>query len=300
MTSLIALIAMTTPSPVLTPLQQPNDGLWHRIHGTEVTQFTVDGHAIDVYLPDEMMGGDQISGAVFSRLNDDRLELQVGGKSVKVNNRGFTFQIGSDATDVHLVILRDGVKIEDHRIALKDGTFFPRAFQASPVVTTGASLYIAGHFDGNRNNTMLELNGRKMGVLTESPRAATVSVVGLGLGRNRVSVEEGSHALEQGFNVVDVKLLSEKLGRGKQKMKYQLSGLESVDQSAFPLAIVLQTDTPDAIEFENKNTIFVSRANYEEVQNGRYLGDVPVKTHKGSFRVTALALSETFVKQLQR
>lgn len=277
----------------LNPVQTQTDDTWLRSAGVQMIHLSSPSGSATVYLPTDMMAGDRISGSVFA---DPNVKVTIGSKTVGGAAVGFSVEIPSDATNLHVCAdgASDAAGCAD--LSLMDGTRSNANFMASPIANQGAPLRVLGDFDGNSASTVIRLDGRAVGVLTETPRGATVTSAGLGLGRHDVSVQErGSEALSSQFNVVFAHLLSAKRHKKDAIVSFAVDGLDGVPETAFPLSLNISNQSPTMISAGLSGVGMRVPILSSDVKGGTWKGTGTVKLIRtGTFQMVLGVISPKF------
>lgn len=279
MLSILTALALGTSAPIVA--QPETSDAWLHPSGVRAVELTTQEGTAVVYLPLEILGGDTISGSVFWKSGSiENVTLSVEDQTVSVNGSGFTVTVPSELDSLKLV-LNTPSETKTERVPFTDGVREPYSFAGSPIVTRGGVLEIVGPFDGKRANTRININGRELGVLTETPRAATVSTAGLDVGKYEATTREDyQNVLIHTFNVVKISMSKISKTRQGNSIEVTVEGLQDVAESAYPLVLLADNKSPHVKPIGNQSNIASYDLFISDVKNGIGRVSMPVQITK--------------------
>lgn len=306
MTTLLALIAVAFP-------QMPPEALdaWADGAGLQVVRMHTTTGDVVVYLPARFSAGDYVSGAIYLEPAGARLEagrngavlatysLDVLGSRVSLKSSQFSGKAPAGGSPISLVLRREdggeaGSKLASSR---------PQGVQVSetiacPVVEHGTAIRVVGSFDGNRESTMVWIDGVPAGIVAEGSRDCVVSTMDAQVGPHTLRIKEGGADSQHRFSVVTVVVeppIDARIGR-KTAIAVTVDGLEDAVPSAFPLKVVLSNDRPKLFPFGETVELAVDQANVNE---GAWTGRVEFKPRgKGEYSMRARLVCESFLRRI--
>lgn len=285
MTTWLALIALgSTPSP---------SAEWAAACGLHVAELALAEGAVHVYLPAHIAPGDMISGTAFAfasgpsvasrNANEEvlhGLEITIGGKTVRVADGNFRFQVPSAASTVDIVVRKpDGSGLARAVVEVRAARNAYTGLAASTIVEQGFAIRAIGQFDGNRDTTEVKLDDVDAGILAESPRECVISTMNRAPGAHRLRLSEGTEKLDQQVNIARVTVTPPEGARiGKKAfIEVTVDGLHHADPHAFPLHVVLRNSAPDLLSFGEQANIEIRR---DDVIDGLWRGRIEFKAKK--------------------
>lgn len=292
MTTWLAIIAIGTTSAPSTD--------WAAASGLQVKELTTAEGTVHVYLPAHIAPGDTISGTVFAfgngvsvaerNANTAKLqghELTIEGRSVKLSEALFKFQVPTSASTLDIVV-RDsnGSGAATGVVEVKPASGAYTGLVGAPIVEEGYAIRVLGSFDGDRDTTEAKLDGLEAGILAESPRECVVSTMNRGPGEHRLQVTEAQMSLDQQLNIARLTVTppSEARVGKKSYMDIVVDGLKDADPRGFPLQVVLNTSTPELFDPQSMLALTINR---EDVVDGVYKGRLEFKMKKrGTYELT--------------
>jgi len=304
MTTWLAILALGTPSPVSQD--------WAATCGLRVAELSTTSGVVQVYLPEKIAPGDNISGTVFSfgsgetssarTLNTSELqgyELTIAGRTVKVSEGMFTFQVPGDAQAIELSVAKaDGTSSVRSTVDVRPAAAAYAGVVAAPIVEEGYAIRVLGAFDGKRDTTEVKLGGIEAGILAESPRECVVSTMNRGPGAHRLQLAEGQITLDQQLNIARLTVTPPDEARiGKKSfMEVVVDGLADADPRGFPLQVVLRSSTPALLSFGEKTVVDILRA---DVKDGMWKGKLEFKAKKkGTYKLMPQLATDGFMSRL--
>lgn len=304
MTTWLAILALGTPSPVSQD--------WAATCGLRVAELSTTSGVVQVYLPDKIAPGDQISGTVFAfgggetasarSLNTTELqgyELTIAGRSVKVSDGLFTFQVPSDASAVEISVSKgDGSGTVRSTVDVRPAAAAYYGVIAAPIVEEGYAIRVLGAFDGKRDTTEVKLDGIEAGILAESPRECIVSTMNRGPGAHRLQLAEGQITLDQQLNIARLTVIPPEEARTGKKsfLEVVVDGLADADPRGFPLQVILSSSTPALLSFGDRTAVDILRA---DVKDGMWKGKLEFKVKKkGTYKLMPHLATDGFLSRL--
>lgn len=217
------------------------------LSGTVTVEIPTAGGSVRVTLPDDMRAGDTISGTVVfpqtGSLEDQVVEVKTAeGEGVVVRSadpgsKMLKFVIPAGLYSIPFVLKNaSGKHIGTAVVSVKSDLTGniptqPGNFAPPRIGQTGRSISIPGNFDGNASTTRININGRDLPVIAESPRKSVVQIpADTPTGPRPLTVRENQSSQQTSdFNVVSVQLKADKLNlmKGeKTNLHININGLE--------------------------------------------------------------------------
>jgi hypothetical protein len=259
MLPIIALFAVVAPAV---------EGVTKEQGDVMVTTFDLPQGKVTVYLPDDMMAGDTIGGTVVATpsgtgsaaerngavLNGYVVELQGQGPRGSGGNPTWTLPAGINAVEI---VLRssDGRTQGNSSCWVRTAEYAdsPAEFSCDPIVSGGSPVQVRGPFDGDLSNTSAMSGSTGLVPVAESPRSCVFAGVPGGTGPATIDVKEGGQNSVVHTRVVRVSLSASKttLLRGERaSLTLQVSGLEGLAESEFPVPIEVVNESPQVVRIE--------------------------------------------------
>ena len=240
--------------------------------GIIIVTFVLPNVAIYVNLPEDMAPGDTLSGSEsinpqgateVERAQNlaelSKYQLQVAGQSAKLGSFGFTLPKISDTSGPQpvSVVLKDSagkqlgkaeVPVRPVMVVVGDNVFYlPSMGQEGwPVVIVGA-------FDGNSDNTELEIGGKPQRKLAESPRQATFESPAAH-GSNDMVLKERGVETKGTYRNASVKLSAPKTALMKGEHTVVEVKVEGLDGISSPVLLRLTSAGTVKMEGGNEQT----------------------------------------------
>jgi hypothetical protein len=234
--------------------------------GQRSVTFATPMGKVTVTLPDDLAGGDTISGTVVAEPAGDTerqrarargalegLVVEAEGRTARVRDSEFTWLLpGAPAEDTLRLVLREPGKRVIAAAAVPCPPASPPAvageYQLPEVVQEGHPATVRGVFDGIGGNSQVRLGGAVVPLLAESPRQLVFSVPSGAVGPLPLEVTEAGRAVTQG----EARRLSVSLSAPKTTLR---SGEQTVLQVTVragpglsrPLSLELTNHTPGVV-----------------------------------------------------
>jgi hypothetical protein len=270
-----AFLVLAVAAPCALAAQAPSAATVVR-GGLAAVTFTTPQGKVRVYLPDDMMAGDHISGTVVAdpagegdvdvNKNANALSeftVSVNGHTLtlralpRMTGAGitsvFTGQVASGPATVAL--MSNGKVIASAPLpvrpapdpAISSGVQLPVLAQA------GQPLLIRGNFDGDMQNTKCSVAGAEAPILAESPRQAVVRIPAGTPGPTEITVTENGAATNGTVRVISIKLSAgrTKLVSGEQTtLEVRVEGLQGLTAPPGqpPLRVTVTDLTPAVVQ----------------------------------------------------
>lgn len=181
---------------------------------------------VTVLLPDQVLGGDTLSGRVVidpagataseqerNRKRLERAQLRIGGTSVPVSSGALKWIAASSLAGTAATIsLRGAGASSDHQVQIESTA--PSSGQRLNLPELGQSgrpISISGPFDGEFDTSSVTIGGQATTLLAESPRELIFEVPATAVGRTRLQLTERGASAESEFRVVSLELTAAKL-----------------------------------------------------------------------------------------
>ena len=212
--------------------------------------------SIRAYLPNDIVGGDTISGRVFvepTGKNDaertknagilEGYVIEVDKQKTKVSDGRGTWMVPVGLTALAVVLTdQRGRRVGGQNVTLHQPKVpWTSGFQAPTSVQAGRPIQVSGPFDGNCANTNVKFGGKDVMVLSESPRSATILSPRGVTGKGDLTISDNGKSVSLPCRVVGISLSIDKpeLRRGENaKIQVVVSGLEGIDR---PVSIHVTT-----------------------------------------------------------
>jgi hypothetical protein len=256
---------------------------------------------VRIYLPRMVQEGDLISGALFASSEGDwetqhrnletmsHFEVTINGQNVHLSDSVFTIRIQGNRLNVELLDESGGVqKSIDAPLSIDQG----QNGDTSVVVQSGKTVFMAGRFSGDRNQTLATFGGRPIGILAEGAAECYVTAPTDRLGTAEFRVSDGSESYSKKVCVVSLTFLAPgrptEAGRATS-VGVDLEGLASADRKAFPIVVLLTTNDVKVVRFPSPDvrhgTLLISP---EDLNAGHVLKSVQIDTvGKGKYNISA-------------
>jgi hypothetical protein len=221
---------------------------------------------IGVVLPDDARAGETVSGIVVTNPRDwegasgvrvvsltvplerdksgkpllDGITVRAGGADHPAGD-GFTCTVPTDGSDLTIVIGREGLTapLAQTKVPFKSGApaagVPPSGFQTSPVCQAGTVHRIDGSANGVSADTLVSLNGEKLKIVAETPRAVYCLVPdGAKAGLARLELTEKDTKASFPVATLRLEMSADKLDliRGEStRFSAVIAGLEALPES---------------------------------------------------------------------
>jgi hypothetical protein len=253
-------------SVLISQAQQPQ---LVRSGGMLTATFSVEQGAVKVYLPDDILPGDTISGTVVAiptGSSPEQLETNAAvlrgmvivgpcgtatpsdsqfewSLPTSADDKGFTISLRNDSGRSRVQAL----------VPYWESGWQPGLFHFPRIVNSGRPVVVHGPFDGKLSNTELYMGSSQVGVLAESPRKAIFVCPQDLLGPATISCYEGDDFGSARVRLIRISLEAEKntIMEGETvKVQLTVSGCQDFDDSFKVQVINL---SPDIVQLQGGN-----------------------------------------------
>ncbi|HVL39355.1 MAG TPA: hypothetical protein VM328_08205, partial [Fimbriimonadaceae bacterium] len=251
--------------------------------------FTLPQGKITIYLPDDIMPGDTISGTIIEepagqgdlfKSNEAVLEglvLEVGGAAPKRTGRHAMWTIPAGVGGLATLSLSTPQGTQRGQASIPmlppDIVHSPTEFGCDPVAASQSPMLISGPFDGDLANTQCSVGGGGLVPLAESPRSSVLGGTPSTTGPVHFKLNEAGQEATVACNLISVSLTASKtqLLRGETtRITMRVVGLEGVPPSEFPIPFELINQTPSNIRFEGVGgNVYAGGLPLSSVRNGQ-------------------------------
>lgn len=248
----------------------------------QVSQTTADGlhiiifktsyGEIVVYLPEDLVGGESISGAVTalpSGKNQDKQEKNLA------HLNDFSLAIGEQSADIQSgwgkwtlpqkdllpVTLSDAKGKVDARVEVpifeESNIFKTEGFHCPPYALAGKSVQFYGKFDGDFSNTLIWIGDEKTSLRAETPRRIIFESPVQPLGFITFKYMEGETGGKCQYQNIRIEssIAEPKIKKGQTTELYvAVTGLEGLRKK---IPITIENSTPELAEVAGSDTIFI-------------------------------------------
>ena len=315
-----AALLFLTVAPCVLHAQAPSAATIVR-DGVAAVTFTTPQGKVRVWLPDDMMAGDHISGTVVAdpagtgdfEVNKNANAL--ADFAVSVNGRTLTLRALPRMTGAGITsVFTDEIAVAPSKVELlSNGKVVasaplparplpepaaPTGVRVPLLAQAGRPLEIQGPFDGNAENTKASIRGAEVPILAESPRQAVVRVPADALGPTEISIAENGVETKGSVRVISVKLSAgrTKLTSGEQTtLEFRVEGLQGLTAPPGqpPLRVIVTDLTPGVVQIvgQPQRTDFTI-APTDVGPDGSYTKTMTLQgVVPGDFQVSALLLN---------
>ncbi len=232
--------------------------------------FNLEGGRVIVNLPDDMRAGDTISGTVVeepkganqtekekNRKTLEGMVIDLEGTKVNVGQPRFTWtppmpqpSIPQPRYQLRIIEIPPGSPAKEHvyfdcfipeyeapklSAGARDNVIESTDIKIPTLGQAGRPIVITGPFDGNSDNTTVQLGGQQIAPLAESPRKVVVQTPLNVIGPTQITVKEANKETKGDYRNVKVDLTAPKtsLRRGEStELHVEVSGLQGITQAA--------------------------------------------------------------------
>lgn len=213
---------------------------------------------VTVYLTNDMVAGDTVTGAVFADNSSSELKnlrIDIGGnQGIQVPKTKFYQWHLPQATANQLlmtVISQDGAFYGTSRVPISPTSSPVDAFTFPNFVQIGRPAVVYGPFDGDATTTKLSLGDSMASVLAESPRSAVIYVpYNTKPGATKTFLEKGKAQAGTEIRAIGVQLSCPKtnMKQGEQtSVSVDVQGLTGLNEVTVPF-IRIENLTPDTLD----------------------------------------------------
>lgn len=249
--------------------------------GVFTAEISTSAGKISLYMPDDMAAGDMVSGSVFAEGRYAPTEVVIDGERAPIRRSMFTIKLPESTRDSATVEIEseggDAVKLI---VPLKEWAPSP-ALRVPRVTMSGMPMKIEGPFDGDRRNTMAELDGRSAGILAESPRSCALLAPTGWTGPYKVEMlEDRAHIEGQLHNVAVHLNMPEQVTVGRMAtVEVEVQGLDGLSAEALPFTVVVAS-THNVVEFDRKTTDRAVVDSGSEIVDGTFRKKIHFRSKK--------------------
>lgn len=294
--------------------------------GLREIELNAGGGKVKVTLPDDMRAGDTISGTVSAEpagkteaeraKNSAELSgyvVEIAGAQQspweKIGNklRAFIkFALTEGKAPAGVLKSKTGQTIANFDVPISavsitmPPTSPPTAndFQFPTLGQQGRPLTLTGPFDGNISNTTVNINGRDVPLLAESPRSVVVEIPADATGPTKIDLKEGNVEKTGSLRSLGVNLTAPKTNLKKGEttnLTVTVSGLEGLTEPV-PLRIV----TTGAVNMQGGNTQNLTISPGGVMSGGKYTTARAITGQQaGAFTVVATVMADPNAEQEQ-
>lgn len=294
--------------------------------GLREIELEAGGGKVKVTLPDDMRAGDTISGTVSAEpagkteaeraKNSAELSgyvVEIAGAQQspweKIGNklRAFIkFALTEGKAPAGVLKSKTGQTISNFNVPISSvsitmpPTSPPTAndFQFPALGQQGRPATLTGPFDGNLSNTTVNINGRNVPLLAESPRSLVVEIPPDATGPTKIDLKEGNVEKTGSIRSLGVNLTAPKtnLKKGEStNLTVTVSGLEGLTDPV-PLRIV----TTGAVNMQGGNTQNLTISPGDVTSGGKYTTARTITGQQaGAFTVVATVMADPNAEQEQ-
>ncbi len=295
--------------------------------GLHTATFKTPEGKIKVNLPDDMAAGDTISGTVIAEPSGMTLEErqrntdELNGYVVEIEAKDKTVKEASVKTKllkgvVIPTVLAGGVTtliLKDNKGKIVAKTEIPVQpkppavetpsvptsddFQLPRVGQVGRPIEVSGPFDGDIDNTDVQVGGNDLELLAESPRKVVAQSPRDIVGPTEIEVKEGNITASGSINYLRVKLLAPKttlLRNESTTLTTTVEGLQGLAPETYPVPFELINESPGIIRFEEGTgqTIYETISQDSVGPKGTFTYSTEVVgIQPGAFNITARVYS---------
>ena len=295
--------AFTKSAPSIAPLASTQTR-----SGLVVSTFATPQGTLRLYLPDDANAGDQVSGLITAQpagQTKTEKDMNLGeiasfnlvfdSKTSPVIDGKAKWRIPVSANSIVIVLQnKDGKEIGRTDIPLQDSKQDPiAAFGLAGVSQIGKPIQINGPFDGDLDNTQIDMNGQQLNVIAESPRRVIVAAPEGMSGLVTLQLKENQQSMHCSYQAVGISLSAPKtsLSSGEETtVTIAVDGLTNVNTN---VALELKNESPGIVNMEGGSVQNI------DISPGQVPSDGVYKTTRaliglgdGSFQLAARLLQQ--------
>ncbi len=243
--------------------------------GTVTVELKTDKGKVRVILPDDMRPGDTISGTVTAEpgpvkpgnaVEGEVIEIKtvegevVASKKIGPSSGGepLTFTVPQGASSLtlsctgkHIPAVQFTINTNSSGLPAQPGSFAPPRLGQ-----TGRPLSIPGSFDGNAANTNVNIGGKSIPVIAESPRQAVTQIpADTPTGPSNLTIREGDgNPQTSTCNIVAIELKADKLNLMKGEttnLHISVTGLEGLKDNSGNIKLQIENASPQTVTLTN-------------------------------------------------
>jgi hypothetical protein len=239
------------------------------ISGTVTLEMKTASGNVKIILPDDIRPGDTITGTVFAGqgvVEGEVISIKtVEGEVVASKKIGpsspsqaVTFTVPQGISSLilacngkHIPAVQFTINANFSGMPAQPGSFAPPRLGQ-----TGRDITIPGNFDGNAANTTVDVGGKALPVIAESPREAVVKIpADMPTGPSNLTVGDGpGNSRTTPFNVASIELKADKLNliRGeKTDLHVTVTGLEGLKDNSGNIRLQIENASPQTVSLTN-------------------------------------------------
>lgn len=234
-----------------------------------IATFDLPQGKITVYLPDDMMAGDTISGTVLpTPKGDGRIAEQNGatltgyvvtveGSRPKRSSGPPTWAIPAGVAAVTIAVTKpDGGVVATASCPVTPPGYLdnPSKFETDPINMAAAPNQIRGPFDGDSGNTKVGIGGEPATIVAETPRSCVAMGAPAKPGPTTIVVADNDQQASLPCNLVQIQMSIPKqtlMSGEKTTLTVQVSGLQGVAASEYPIPCEITNQTPSIVRIES-------------------------------------------------
>ena len=282
---IILLILPVSSFPQTTVNKQPKHSfLAESSEGLLMARLVTPEGIVRMYLPDEMAGGDTISGTVTvepkgatdaeKALNSDVLNGYVfdlgDGTKVKADEPRFTWvpKVTQPSTQAKYVLkvvevlAKTGETVASNNISiLTVPPPVPTNINFPALGQNGHPVQITGPFDGNSANTKANIGGEPVSVIAESPRKSIVRAPARMAGPYSITAIDGVKVGSGEIRIVGVNLSAAKLNLAKGEKTTLTVNITGLQGLSTPVAVQIVTTGSVNMQGGNTQTLGITPGN---------------------------------------
>ncbi|HEV7644182.1 MAG TPA: hypothetical protein VGO50_09600 [Pyrinomonadaceae bacterium] len=236
------------------------------ISGTVTLEIPSGNGKVRVILPDDIRPGDTISGTVSAAQGVVEGEVvaikTVEGEVVASKKIGpsspdqtVTFTVPQGASSLILSCTGKHIPAVQFKVNTDPSGNLPAqpgSFAPPRLGQTGRDITIPGNFDGNAANTTVNIGGKEIPVLAESPRQAAVKIPSdIPTGKTNLTVGDGpGNSRTTPFNVASIELKADKLNLMKGEttnLHISVTGLEGLKDNSGNIRLQIENASPQTV-----------------------------------------------------
>jgi len=263
--------------------------------------FKTSAGEIFVYLPEDMAGGEQVSGRITLIPSGKKQEKQEKNRE---KLREYSLEIAGQKPDLEMGWIKWVVPREDSlTVSLSDakGKKIVRAqvpvfdtatlsqsgeFRCPPYAPAGGVIHLYGKFDGDFGNTLVWIGDKKTSLRAETVRRIIFASPGEPLGLTIFKYMERGASGECRYQniLLETSVGKEVIKKGRETELYiSATGLEGLKGR---IPVTIENLTPDVVEMKGKGTLFIRPTDVQA--GGLYAYKTPLTAIK-SGRITIRA-----------
>ncbi|HSU29022.1 MAG TPA: hypothetical protein VLJ68_11615, partial [Chitinophagaceae bacterium] len=237
-----------------------------------VKTYPVKEGTVTVYLP-PLSSSVTISGTVMAEPSGNsekernkntgilkNYRLIIGQITIAVSERSFHCQIPTTASALTLELKTErGETIKKEDFPCSKPVTQTNLFIPPPYIVAGDPAQIKGNFDGNSSNTNVNINGKKVEILAESPRGTYFKAPEEVKGKAQLECTENGKSQASIPNSLKLELTADKLNLQKgesTQIHVKVSGLEGLNEPV-PLNITNLSVSTITLQSGNAQEIII-------------------------------------------